>query len=155
MRICITCKTEKTLDNTNVDNSRKDGLNKYCKKCIRTVRNTEEEVLRRKKRQKEYYIKNKSTIKKNTRDYILKRKFDISEDDYTKMLVDQNYCCSICGRNELEFSRRLAVDHCHNTGKVRGLLCFNCNNGLGRFKDSTRLLNEAIKYLEENTNGNS
>jgi hypothetical protein len=75
---------------------------------------------------------------------------------YAKKIKSIRYkggCCKICKTHYSEFSKRLAVDHDHNTGKIRGLLCLYCNTGLGKFKDSTKLLNEAIKYLEENTNG--
>lgn len=153
MKLCTTCKKEKTLENTNVDRSRKDGLNKYCKSCLSLQRNTEEEILKRKVRQRAYYLRNKQTLKKSTRDYSLKKKFNTTEEEYNSMLAKQNYCCAICKTNEKEFSRKLAVDHCHVTGNVRGLLCFTCNTALGKFKDSTKLLNEAIKYLEENTDG--
>lgn len=70
-----------------------------------------------------------------------------------EMFDRQDGLCAICDA-ELEFfkpnvSRKqsAAVDHCHKTGEVRGLLCHNCNNGLGRFKDSIGILNSAIRYL--------
>lgn len=61
--------------------------------------------------------------------------------------------CAICGEAEtstLQYDHKisLSIDHCHKTGSVRGMLCGNCNNGLGRFKDSTELLKNAINYLE-------
>ena len=60
----------------------------------------------------------------------------------------QNYCCAICKTHSDLLPRNLAVDHCHTTGKVRGLLCTNCNIGLGMLKDSSEILNLAIKYLK-------
>ena len=74
--------------------------------------------------------------------------YGLTQDDYAKMFEEQNGYCKICKGHAIEFSRRLAVDHCHETGKVRGLLCMFCNTGLGNFKDNIDLLEEAIAYLK-------
>jgi len=73
----------------------------------------------------------------------------ITPDDYKKMLEGQNGKCAICGAIESHSKgHRLAVDHDHETGKIRGLLCHNCNVGLGNFKDSPDLIRSAIEYLK-------
>ena len=73
------------------------------------------------------------------------RKYDITADEYDEMLGCQDGGCKICGKS---FERvKLAVDHDHNTGKVRGILCENCNRGLGMFKDDPELLKSAVQYL--------
>lgn len=59
------------------------------------------------------------------------------------------------GLSTEELKRRLFVDHCHKTNKIRGLLCINCNNGLGAFKDNVFSLNRAIQYLKENNGDNN
>lgn len=82
--------------------------------------------------------------------YNLKKNFNMTLEDYDKMLKNQNYCCHICLKHENNFSKKLAVDHCHATGKVRGLLCDICNRSLGLFKDSVELLQNAIDYLTKN-----
>lgn len=81
----------------------------------------------------------------------IKSTFGLSASEYATMIDSQDHKCAICGRHENELTRRLAVDHCHNKGKVRGLLCGQCNTGLGQFKDSIEILSKAIAYLE-NTN---
>ena len=81
--------------------------------------------------------------------YALKRHFNISLTDYDEMLEAQDSSCAICGRTIAEEGRRLAVDHDHETGEVRGLLCGNCNQGLGRFMHDQELLHSAIAYLEQ------
>jgi hypothetical protein len=81
------------------------------------------------------------------RKYQLFRAFGITEEHYNKLLIKQNQCCGICGKHIDEMNRRLAVDHHHPDGKIRGLLCVNCNLGLGNFQDSRVLLRMAIKYL--------
>lgn len=74
----------------------------------------------------------------------LKNKYDISLEEYMKMASDQEGACAICRKTP----KVLNVDHNHTTGLVRGLLCPNCNHGLGKFKDSQELLIKAAKYLE-------
>ena len=66
---------------------------------------------------------------------------------YKEILKNQDFCCKICEKPEYEFSKSLSVDHCHKTGKVRGLLCSSCNKGLGLFSDDELLFNSAIDYL--------
>lgn len=73
---------------------------------------------------------------------------NISRFEYAKLLVKQNNCCAICGISSTEMKRELSVDHNHETDNIRGLLCSNCNVGLGNFKDSTTFLSVAIEYLE-------
>lgn len=82
----------------------------------------------------------------------IRKKFDIDYLEYHKILKSQGYRCEIC-RCKLESSRytKFAIDHCHRTGKVRGLLCTNCNTGLGLFKDSPERLSGAIRYLQEHS----
>ena len=87
------------------------------------------------------------------RNYNLKKKYGIDLEIYKNMLLEQKGVCKICGLPETAIIRgriaALAVDHCHETGKVRGLLCMNCNRMLGNAKDSTANLLNAIKYLED------
>ena|SRR5215472_2255923 len=79
----------------------------------------------------------------------LRRKYYITIEDYEEMLVRQNNKCAICEQVHVEAPRkRLHVDHCHTTNRVRALLCHNCNNLLGKAKDSTEILHRAIAYLE-------
>jgi hypothetical protein len=75
------------------------------------------------------------------------RSFGIDIHEYNKMLLAQNYSCKICLSHQSEFKKQLFVDHCHKTGKIRGLLCNHCNIGLGKFKDDVGIINNAIKYL--------
>lgn len=84
---------------------------------------------------------------------ILQANYGITIIQYDAMLAAQNNVCAICGRNETALwkgvVRRLAVDHDHETGEVRGLLCHQCNLGLGHFEDDRKLLQNAINYLGE------
>lgn len=83
-----------------------------------------------------------------------KQLFGITLADYEAMMVAQACVCAICEKpetrvdNRTKAPTRLAVDHCHSTGKVRGLLCSMCNKGIGHLKDDIQLLRNAIPYLE-------
>lgn len=81
----------------------------------------------------------------------VEKTFGLSEEDYLALALKQAGGCAICGSNGSEkrkhATKYLAVDHCHETGKVRGLLCTTCNTGIGMFKDSPSLLRLAAAYL--------
>ena len=79
--------------------------------------------------------------------YRLKRKFDITVEQYQKILDDQGGVCAICF-SKCVSGKPLSVDHCHSTGEVRGLLCLRCNTGLGQFQDSVGRLEQAIRYIK-------
>jgi len=80
----------------------------------------------------------------------LLQNYGITIEQYKEMLTNQNESCAICGNKSalINKAQRLHVDHCHTTGKVRGLLCSNCNQAIGKFKDSETLLKKALLYLQ-------
>ena len=85
-----------------------------------------------------------------TRDERLWITYGIGTEDYDSMLEAQNNRCAICGCTNADGrSGFFHIDHDHKTGKVRGILCNNCNNGLGRFKDNPVFLLNATKYIEK------
>ena len=67
---------------------------------------------------------------------------------YDSLYTKQSGCCAICGKHNSKLKRNLAADHCHDSNKIRGLLCGRCNRGLGYFKDNPDLLFQAISYLK-------
>ena len=81
------------------------------------------------------------------------RSYGITEATYQRMLAKQNSKCAICKSEGFlmgeQHKVKLVVDHCHETGKVRSLLCHNCNRGLGLFQDNTKILTKAISYLQK------
>jgi hypothetical protein len=85
----------------------------------------------------------------------LTRNYGITYADYKKMLVQQGHKCAICKGEGFKMKAchnlLLVVDHCHSTGKVRGLLCHNCNRGIGLLQDSVENLLSAKDYLEGST----
>jgi len=77
----------------------------------------------------------------------LKRWYGLTPEDYDALLEKQNGVCAIC-KQVCVSGRRLAVDHDHITGKVRGLLCCKCNRGLGNFGDDVSRIKQALEYLQ-------
>ena len=112
---------------------------------------------------KEYYESHKEAVKQYMRDYrnnnkekLRKRKLERTygiDLDYEKLFQDQNGCCAICGRSYTEFQRPLCVDHDHDTGEVRGLLCSPCNVAIGLLRSNTDVLLQAIRYLKSKPKG--
>jgi len=123
---CPDCGLTKPLEEFPRNRNSKDGRHAYCKPC-HNARTAET-------RQRLYG---------GGRHYHLKRRYGIGADDFDRMVADQGGVCLICERPDPEH-----VDHDHVTGKVRGILCFNCNGGLGQFKDDIDALLAAAAYLE-------
>lgn len=93
--------------------------------------------------QRRYYV-NFSDKKANSR---LLREYGITLDQYNQMFEEQEGKCAICGKHQSELKFALAVDHNHDTGEVRGLLCRKCNTGIGLFDDNKSLIHNALTYL--------
>lgn len=91
--------------------------------------------------------------KSNSYKHILKKNYGLTEEDYLSMYKEQDGLCAICKQKNYNKAGRLAVDHCHVTGKVCGLLCTKCNAGIGLLGDSVQMLKVAISYLEHHKNG--
>jgi hypothetical protein len=116
----------------------------------------EERTQRRKENYTRYHRTEKHQIVRRRSQY--KKNYGITLEEYDAMLLAQNGVCKICGNKETHKGamgrpKPLCVDHCHATGKVRGLLCNDCNQVLGRAKDNTETLKKAIKYLKESRLG--
>jgi len=151
-KICNRCHRELYLTDFYVSNKHKDGFLQPCKEC-----ESKRGKLRRKNPKHKKYHRDyiKAWRKRTGKDYPDKRegharnlmvKFKLTVADFDKMVVKQNNCCAICKR---KFTWKICVDHDHNTGEVRQLLCHFCNCGLGHFNDSVKILKRAIKYLEK------
>lgn len=133
MKYCKKCETEKPVSEFWKNKSTEDGLQAWCKPCWYNLTNSKLSGSDRDK-----YLRMR-------RSNHLVKKYGITADQYDAILSSQNGVCKICGNGpEL---RSLAVDHDHKTGYIRGILCENCNRGLGMFKDKPELLASAIDYL--------
>jgi hypothetical protein len=80
--------------------------------------------------------------------------YGITLEEYNRLLESQGGGCAICGRKvNIDSKFSLHVDHDHDTGKIRGILCSSCNLGIGKFDHDCSRLKNAIKYLEMDDNG--
>ncbi len=117
---------------------------------------TNEWKKRNRGRHKKYQRKYNQEHKAYFRDYWLKSNYGISLERYEKMYDKQRGNCLICNQEETVGNQygqyRLSIDHDHETGRVRGLLCNRCNRGLGYFKHSKKILLNALKYLSQSAN---
>ena len=93
---------------------------------------------------KDYFKINKNKIKSAS----LLRRYGITLDQYNEMFIAQSGSCLICETHQSDLKKSLGVDHCHTTGKIRGLLCDKCNVLLGLANDSIDILNKAIIHLK-------
>ena len=167
MKICTKCNKKQELSEYTKDEIQKSGLRPSCRSCDKLrfdpiskkkynqryyqenkdkyARVTEEQ----KQKQREScrrYMKNNSVTMRNS---YLKRSYGITADEYNDMFIMQGGRCAICGMHQCEFKRRLGVDHDHETGVNRGLLCHKCNTAIGSLGDNIKLLQNAIKYLKQ------
>jgi len=162
---CTKCKILKKASDFYLDKSKKDGRSSLCRTCVKNnvrkyVKKNHDEVKRKKREaSKLHYELNKETIQKRHKEwkkrnpghalkYKLKKRYRMSIDDYNLKLKNQNNKCFICKTEKCKTFKRLSVDHCHITGKVRGLLCNSCNSGIGYFRDNIENLKRATEYLK-------
>lgn len=131
MKICKDCQTEMPVSDFYKSTITKDGYNSYCKKCHQAR------------------IKSSPNQEANIRKAQLKKLYDITPEEYDKLLEKQEGVCAICLQPNFSKKGYLSVDHDHNTGFVRGLLCRSCNMGIGKLKDDTKILKSAIFYLDK------
>lgn len=131
-KICTECKIEKPVEDFHWHYKDK-GIRRFACKICRSEKE-------KKRQQSPEFVKKRA-------EYQLKKNYGLSQEEYDIKLYKQNYRCVICGN--LPGSRKLAVDHCHATGKIRDLLCGLCNTGLGAFKDNPELLKKAAEYLKK------
>lgn len=178
-KICSKCKKRKSIAYFFKAKTTKDGLYSSCKKCKLSSRrkwaNKNKKYLSKyyltyyienrlkisKRKSKKYYKehldrrklrKKRQQIKKQLGKSI-RKKYGMEIEEYYKRFNNQKELCKICSKKEKSRDKRLlSVDHDHKTGENRGLLCHNCNVGLGLFNDNIKTLQKAIKYLKSHLN---
>ncbi len=140
-KVCSICITRKCFKDYYNLSASKDGKNSRCKTCDDKIR-------------KKFREDNPLEDWIASRNRNLKHFYGMDLDRYNQMLEEQNGGCKLCGLPEKlnkvagKFNS-LSVDHCHDSGKVRGLLCNPCNRALGFFKHKPEVLNAAADYLRQ------
>lgn len=158
-KLCSDCQAIKPHSEFYKNKTRKDGHQNCCKACL-------------KERMQNWYVENAESVRTKTAEYRREnleiyskaqaeyrernphvareqtlRSYGLTLEDYERMFDEQLGLCKICGEEETNPKRSLAVDHDHDTGEVRGLLCGKCNSGIGLLRDSSELLACAYLYL--------
>lgn len=136
-KTCSSCGAEKPLDQYNKRARNKDGLNSWCRPCVNA-------------KSLAWYRNNRERTRRNHREYMLRSQYGIGEAEFQRLLALQGGKCALCPVIfSLEGSRRnLCVDHDHDTGQVRGLLCARCNTSIGQLGDNAEGLRRALAYVE-------
>jgi len=139
-----------------LDQLLESGATKKCNRCNEVLPVTEFYIKHDVKHNKHYRFNSPckfcANIARNIdyhKAYQRKLKYNLTSEEYELKLIEQNYSCGICNIHRDDYSKDFSVDHCHKTGKVRSLLCNNCNSGLGFFKDSPSIMKKAITYLDK------
>lgn len=145
LKTCTKCHVAKYYSEFYADKTRTDGLYPQCRACAASS----------KARSRAKHGQNREAIlawRRDNPDRVrlmdrkqLLKKYGLTIEDYERLVREQEGSCALCG--EPPTQGNLAVDHCHTSGRVRGLLCRGCNTGLGNFKESPELLDRAANYL--------
>lgn len=136
-KVCTVCKENILLEGFKNRSDKPHLKMSECTKCYNKKRYN--------RRIKNYPEREKARSKESSIRSKLKSKYNLTLEEYNQMSEAQNHRCKICGKESK--NKRLAVDHCHITGRVRSLLCSNCNTGIGQFKESPMILQSAMNYL--------
>jgi hypothetical protein len=152
MKKCSKCGVEKSLDGFHRDSRRSDGRHKHCKECVLTrVAKYRADNIDKVRAAQRLSKQRRPDVYRNKN---LKYNYGITLDDYNQMLAEQDGRCAICRQPETMIhpksgqTKELAVDHCHTTGQVRGLLCNRCNTTIGLFNDDPTVIEAAAQYLK-------
>lgn len=150
MKKCIVClKTKELTDFRLYLRTAHSFYSKKCKRCLADEKKAwvKANFTKDNERNKQYNKENANRIRgmKLVTNYWPNLSWQEALVEWDKMFKSQNGCCAVCTNT----SKILHVDHCHTTSKVRGLLCYNCNNGIGRLKDSVDILKRAIEYIKD------
>jgi hypothetical protein len=132
-KTCSCCKEIKEINLFPMISKKLQYRSAICKSC-------------RNKRRQEKRAEDPQKEKIRTRKRALQSKYGLTLEDYDNMYTSQQGKCKICNTSY----DLLCIDHCHNTSKIRGLLCNSCNTGIGHLKDNVQFLKSAIQYLEDN-----
>lgn len=156
---CKGCGQTKVLDEFHRHSETKDSRRHKCKTCVSKIEHDRyAKLLPKAKRARinrnvEWQKNNHASVLASGRKYKRKWAYGLYDDKYQAMLRSQNSSCAICGKHETASRKgtlmQLCVDHDHDTGKIRELLCMRCNRALGLLRDDPAILDKAAAYLRK------
>ena len=158
MKVCTKCGEEKPATvKYFLYRKQRSALSTQCRVCTNKYRRTRRYHNLRRTRQQEASYREQMTVRqRENRAYVaylwqIDNKYSLTEQCLRNYMDKQGGCCAICKGSLFlpEDKSVFAIDHCHTTGLVRGLLCSDCNIALGKFKDNINSLNNAVIYLTE------
>lgn len=150
-KVCTICKKRLSFEAFHKNSKKPDGMQTRCRNCYRdwyNQRYQNDPAFRDKRKAhfEKFYEETYPSRREQHSNERMFRKYGITREEFNAMSAAQDGLCAICGREPLG-KKRLSVDHCHASLKIRGLLCDQCNTGLGMFRDDPRLLFVASQYL--------
>lgn len=125
-KVCTSCKREKKLTEFYKDARKRDGRTAQCKKC----------------RSKKY---DRTPAKRCAN---LRYRYGISLEEFEFKLAEQGGACALCAKKYIKGNNRFHVDHCHENGHIRGILCHDCNTALGKLGDTVESIEKVLEYLK-------
>ena len=143
-KICTLCKYPKTLDAFYKDRSKLEGLTSRCRECLKSAeaKRLEDPKHRKSTNARKRKYQKSSKGRRYNRNFKFERRYGITLEQYEAKAALQSGLCVICNEDS-----KLVLDHCHESGEVRGLICGRCNLGLGHFQDDPDRLVRAASYL--------
>jgi len=160
LKTCTTCGITKLPTEFHGVGSDSNLSRASCKVCTRANNKARSKTKPKKRKHVRYFwtrerkhqfkIKILLSLEEKRQDRNLRNRYGISLREYRDLFETQNGVCAICGRGAGK--RNLHVDHCHKTGRIRALLCSNCNSTLGKVRDDINILNKLIEYLGKHQN---
>lgn len=146
-RVCNKCHKEKSLDEFVKNKTCKSGYAQQCKSCSNAYKRwwatTPAGEIKRLQAKRRYNSSEKRKV--NSRKLHLKKRYNLTVEELNEMKIQQSNKCLICELSDVE----LVIDHCHETGIIRGLLCRQCNSALGLFKENIKSLENAIQHVSK------
>jgi hypothetical protein len=147
MKACVKCGEVKPLTLYHRKTKGRDGHRNDCKACVsldaasRYLGHRDFRI----SQNRAYYHANKPKVRARVRQSKLSKQYGLTQESFDALVLAQGGCCAICGKKAVG---RFNIDHDHDTGEVRGLLCGPCNRGIGLLGDSVDTLKLAVTYLE-------
>lgn len=147
-KTCPRCKVKKALSEFHRSQTNYHGITVYCKQCsyekhAAYINKSPKHKARAAERAREWREKNPERERDNGR----KSRYGMAKGAYAEMLAAQEHKCAICRSPDPGGRGSFHVDHCHSTGRIRGLLCHGCNVSIGHFQNDPNILRAAIDYL--------